>query len=214
MKVLLTLLFGLSLISAQALDLASVPDNNAEALKQAIEVEGGAVGGEPYLATEAGPDGNPVKLLVFPDPSCFVDLPVTPSVTNWAMTASVRFDELPFGKSGGPMFGLLFGRNDSVLAITADKWSKLNAPILISGATTLISEESFGASESIQRGDWRKIVLQLSGSEWRLKIGDSFNQSGAVENDNRNALGRTGTFFLRIGNFAGAATLPELTEAL
>lgn len=214
MKVLLLLFLGLSLISVQALDLASVPENNAEALKQAIEAEGGAVEGEPYLTTESGPEGKPVKLLVFPFPSSFVSLPVTPLAANWAITASVRIDELPFRKSGGPMFGLLFGRNDCVLAISADKWSKLDAPILISGATTLISEESFSASGSIQCGEWRKIVLQLSASEWRLKIGDSFSQSGAVENDSRNALNRPGILFLRIGNFAGAATLPELTEAL
>lgn len=214
MKALASLLLGLSLISTHALDLASIPENSTEALKQAIEAEGGSVEGEPYLATEAGPDGKPAKLLIFPTPASLVSLPVTPSAGNWAITASVRIDEPPFGQSGGPMFGLLFGCNDCVLAITADKWSKLKAPTLVSGATVLVTEEVFSTSEINEHGEWQKIALQLSGSEWRLKIGGSFNQTGAVENDSRGALDRTGTLFLRIGTFAGASTLPELTDAL
>jgi hypothetical protein len=201
------------LASAAALDLSAVPDNNPGALKQAIVAEGGAVEGEPYLSTEAGPDGKPAKLIVLPTPFCLVSLPAMPAVKCWAMSASIRIDELPYAKAGGGMFGMLFGPNDSVLAITGDKWSKLRAPALFCGSAVLLNEEQFKASGAMEAGEWRKVMLSISGTEWHLKIGELLNETGSVENDTRGALGRKGKLFMRIGNFAGASTIPELTEA-
>jgi hypothetical protein len=215
MKLLVTSFFVILAISVKspAIDLMQIPENNAEALKQAIEAEGGLVEGEPYIATESGPDGKPVKLFVFPNPMSLVSLPETLRSSYWAMSGWVRIDEQPYGKSGGPIFGILFGRNDCVMALTADKWSKAGAPALMCGSVTLLTDVQIKESGSMDGGEWRKISLNISGNEWKMKIGDSFNQSGTVEGDTRGALERDGTLFLRVGGFAGAATFPELTEA-
>ena len=201
-------------LPAFAVDLAQIPENNADALKQAVTAEGGYVEGEPYIATESGPDGKPAKLLIFPTPFCFVSLPITPAANYWAMTGSIRIDEAPYGKSGGCIFGVLFGRNDSVMSLSAGKWSKAGAPALMCGSVTLLSDEQIKESGAMEGSEWKKISLNISGSEWQLKIGDSFSQSGAVEGDTRGALQRKGTLFMRVGGFGGAATIPDLTEAL
>lgn len=198
---------------SSALDLVQIPENNPEALKQAIEAEGGSVEGEPYLATESGPDGNPAKLLVFPTPTCLVSIPVTLDANFWAMSGAIRIDEAPYAKSGGPIFGILFGRNDCVMALTADRWSKAGTPALMSGSVTLLSDEKIKESGAMEGSEWRKISLNMSGNEWQMKIGDSFSQSGTVEGDTRGAPQRKGTLLMRIGSFGGVATIPDLTEA-
>jgi hypothetical protein len=193
-------------------DLSAVAENNPEALRAALEAEGGTVAGEPVLARESGPDGTEIKLIVFPDPSSSVVLPVTPAATFWILKVAIRIDETPFGKSGGPMVGLLFGPNDSILAIAADKWSKVGAPILISGMTPLLSEEQFLSAAAMEPGEWRQVSMGIDGNEWHLKIGDRMDEKGSVENDSRSALARKGTFFIKLGNFSGAATLPVVSE--
>jgi hypothetical protein len=110
------------------------------------------------------------------------------------------------------MFGVLFGTNDSVLSIAADKWSKINAPILSCGPTILITDEEFRASGAMEIGDWRKVSLAIIGTDWSLSIGDSFDRSGTVENDERGVLARKGPFFVRIGCFVGSSTLPDLSQ--
>jgi len=215
MKLLATSFLAIFLFihAAPAVDLTQIPENNAEALKAAVEADGGLVEGEPYIATESGPDGKPVKLLVFPNTTSLVSLPETPRASYWAMSGWIRIDEQPYGKSGGPIFGILFGRNDCVLALTANKWSKAEAPALMSGSVTLFSDEQMKESGAMSGGEWRRISLNISGNEWQMKIGDSLSQSGMVEGDTRGALKRSGTLFMRVGGFAGAATLPVLTEA-
>lgn len=202
----------LSLQLAVAMDLSMVPENDPEALRTALEAKGGSVEGEPVLARETGPDGKKVLVIVFPDPASSVNLPVTPAANYWRMKVAIRIDDTPYGKSGGPMVGLLFGPNDSLLAVSADKWSKLMAPTLISGMTTLLSEEKFRSTEAMEAGDWRQVSLGINGNEWHLKIGKMLDEKGSVENDSRLALTRTGTFLIRLGHFAGAATVPVLSE--
>ena len=109
------------------------------------------------------------------------------------------------------MFGLFSG-NDGVLTISANKWSKTRSPVLVCGSNFLISEEEFRASGAMETGDWRKISLAIIGTDWTLSIGDSFNQSGAVEKDERGVLARKGPFFMRIGCFVGASTFPDLSQ--
>jgi len=194
------------------LDLSTVAENDPEALRVALEAEGGSVAGEPVLARESGPDGTETKLIVFPDPVSSVAVPVTPAASFWMLKVAIRIDEAPYGKSGGPMVGLLFGPNDSILSISADKWSKLGAPVLISGMTPLLSEEQFLSAAAMEPGEWRAISMGIDGNEWQLKIGDRMDEKGSVENDSRGALSRKGTFFIKLGNFSGAATIPALSE--
>lgn len=212
MKSSLFLSIVLALSSARALDFATIPENDPKALRLALEAAGGAVGGEPTLARERGPDGKEAKAFVFPDPESFVALPVTPDADFWNLKISIRIDEEPYGKSGGTMVGLHFGPNDSILSISADKWSVNKAPILISGTTPLLSEKQFHAAEAMTAGDWRQISMGINGNEWHLKIGKMLDEKGAVENDGRSALSRAGTLLIRVGNFSGAATLPILSE--
>src|SRR5690606_19326690 len=123
------------LSSVKALDFALIPENDPKALRLALEAAGGSVGGEPALARETGPDGKDARVFVFPDPESYVALPVTPDADFWNLKVAIRIDEEPYGKSGGTMVGLHFGPNDSILSISADKWSANRAPLLISGTT-------------------------------------------------------------------------------
>ena len=199
--------------AAAALDLTQVPENSPEALKQAIEAGGGSVEGDPYIATESGPDGKATRVLVFPTPTSLVSLPVMPQASFWAMSGWIRIDQQPYGKSGGPIFGILFGRNDCVLALTADRWSKAGAPSLWSGSVELLPDAEVKESGALEAGEWRKISVSISGNEWQLKIGDSLSKSGVVEGDTRGALHRNGPLLMRVGSFGGAATFPELNES-
>ena len=196
----------------RALDLSQVPENNADALRAAVEEAGGMVEGEPFITTDSGPDGNPVRLFVFPTPGAFVSLPVTPQANFWKMSGWIRIDEQPYGKSGGPIFGVLFGRNDNVLALSSDRWSKAGAPALISGSVILLSDEEIKESGTFETGLWQKVTLGIDGADWQLQAGESFNKSGSVEGDTRSALQRTGTLWMRVGSFGGTATIPELSE--
>jgi hypothetical protein len=212
-KSVLPLLAFLSIpLMGRAQDFSQTPDNNSDALKAAVADAGGQVEGEPYLATDSGPDGKPAKLLVFPSPTSLVSLPATPQANFWTMTGWIRIDEQPYAKSGGPIFGILFGRNDCVLALSADRWSKFGAPSLISGSVTLLTDEEIKESGALEPGEWRRIVLRMDGGQWQLKVGDSFEKSGTVEGDTRGALKRSGTLWMRVGSFGGAATIPELSE--
>lgn len=193
-----------------ALDYAQIPESNAEAFKAAVVAEGGFVEGEPYLATEAGPDGKPTKVIVFPQADCFVSLPVASGKSPWKMSGSLLIKEFPYRKASGSMFGVIFGRNDSVLAIVADKWSKLSAPLLISGNNNLITEEQFNEAKPFVTGQWQSVTLELADSAWKLKIGDAFEKNGTVEKDERGALLRSGMVWMRVGNFAGSATIPTM----
>jgi hypothetical protein len=200
-------------VNVLALDIAQLPENNAAALKQAVEADGGSVEGEPYLVTEAGPDGAPTKLLIFPTPDSLVSLPVTAAANDWTMTGAIRVDEAPYGKSGGPIFGLLFGRNDCVAALTADKWSPAKSPSLMSGSVTLLTAVQIQESGALEGDEWRKISISISGDQWQLKIGDTFSESGTVEGDTRGALQRKGALLMRVGSYGGAATIPVLDGA-
>lgn len=197
--------------SLSALDLATIPENDSKALQTAIESEGGETKGEPYVATAVGPDGTPQRVITFPSPDSYVDLPISPESNFWTMTGAIQIDELPFAKSGGAMFGVLFGKNDSVLAISANKWSKVSAPQLMSGANTLIEDLVFQEAGVPQTGGWQKIVLHLDGEDWKLQIGDSFNKSGTILEDTRGALKRRTALSMRIGTFTGTATLPAFS---
>jgi hypothetical protein len=209
---LLALLVFAAFRPSDAVDLSAVPDDDPKALKAALEAGGGSVQGEPVLERERGPDGKETRVIVFPEPASFVTLPVAPAANLWILKVAIRIEEAPYGISSGPMVGLVFGPNDSILAISADKWSKEKAPSLISGLTTLLPEERFRASDAMETGDWRQIVMGIQGNEWHLKVGKRLDEKGTVENDSRSALSRTGTLLIRLGNFAGAATLPVLSE--
>lgn len=197
---------------AFGVDLSKVAEEDPQALRAALEAEGGGAEGEPVLARERGPDGKETRVIVFPTPASYVTLPVTPTANQWLLKVAVRIDELPYGVSSGPMVGLAFGPNDSILSISADKWSVARAPSLISGLTTLLPEERFRSSDAMETGDWRPITMGIHGNAWTLTIGKSLDEKGSVENDSRSALSRTGTLLIRLGNFAGAATIPVLTE--
>lgn len=212
MKVpLIPLLAALTLpCLSSALDLTEIAENDPDALKQAVEAEGGSVEGEPYLVTDSGPDGTPTKLLMFPTPNCLVSLAVTPTANDWSMRGAIRIDEAPYAKSGGPIFGILFGRNDCVMALTADRWSKALSPALMSGSAILVEDNQLKESGALEGGDWHEITMIISGDEWQLKIDETFSQTGFVEGDTRGGLHRKGTLFMRVGSFGGAATIPKL----
>ncbi len=199
--------------SLSALDLAAIAENDAKALRDAVEKEGGRVKGEPVITTATGPDGTATRVLSFPTPDSFVDLPISPTANFWKMSGAILVDEPPFTKVGGAMFGVLFGQNDSVLAIIAGKWSKVASPHLMSGANTLLQDVEFQEGGVPQTGAWQKILLALDGTEWKLQIGDAFSKSGNIEEDTRDALKRRTGLSMRIGTFTGSATLPDFTES-
>ena len=198
-----------------ALDLSGIAENDAAAFRAAVEAEGGTVNGEACVISSDGPDGKVQRLISFPRTDCFVNLPVDTITATWTMSGSIRVEAMPFGKGagGGGMFGLHFGPNDAILALSADKWSKLNAPKLFSGATALVPESEFKEADVPQVGSWQKISLGLDGAQWKLKVGDSFEKGGTIENDTRGVLTRRSKLFMRIGNFSGTATVPEISES-
>ena len=198
-----------------ALDLSAITENDPAAFRTAVEAEGGSVGGGPCVTSADGPDGKVQRVISLPTAECFVNIPVETIAPTWTMSASVLIETMPFGKtgSGGGMFGLQFGPNDCILAITADKWSPLRATKLFSGSTVLLPESEFKDADVPQVGSWQKISLGLDGPKWKLKIGDSFEKNGTVMGDDRGALNRHSKLFMRVGNFSGAATLPVLSES-
>ena len=211
--VLFLLCMAAAIASLSALDLTAIAENDAKALRDAVEKEGGRVKGEPVVTTATGPDGATTRVLSFPTPDSFVDLPISPAANFWKMSGAILIDETPFTKVGGAMFGVLFGQNDSVLAIIAGKWSKVASPHLMSGANTLLQDVEFQEGGVPQTGAWQKILLVLDGTEWKLQIGDSFSKSGNIEEDTRDALKRRTGLSMRIGTFTGSATLPDFTES-
>jgi hypothetical protein len=200
---------------SSALDLSGITENDAAAFRSAVEAEGGSVNGEPCVITADGPDGKVQRLISFPTTESFVNLPVDTIAATWTMSGSIRIEAMPFGKAGGGggMFGLHFGPNDAILALSVDKWSKLKAPQFFSGLTCLLPESEFKEADVPQVGSWQKISLGLDGAQWKLKVGDSFEKGGTIENDTRGVLGRRKKLFMRVGNFSGTATLPEISES-
>ena len=197
----------------KALDLAAIAENDPAAFRTAVEAEGGSVGGEPFVTSSDGPAGAVQRVISFSTGECYVNLPVETISPTWTMSGSVRIESLPFGKGGGGIFGLQFGPNDGILGLAADKWSKLKAPQLFSGLTLLVPESDFKEADVPQLGSWQKISLGLDGAQWKMKIGDSFEKSGTIENDTRGVLTRHKKLFMRVGNFTGTATLPEISES-
>jgi len=199
-----------------ALDLSAITENDPAAFRTAVEAEeGGSVGGEPFVISADGPGGTAQRVVSFPTAECYVNLPVATLSSTWTMSGNVRIESLPFGKTGfgGGLFGLQFGPNDGILVITADKWSKLKALQLFSGTSALVPESEFKEADVPQVDTWQKISLGLDGSQWNLKIGDSFEKSGTIENDARGVLSRHKKLIMRFGNFVGSATLPVLSES-
>lgn len=209
--VLLCVLVG-SVQPSRALDLSAIAEDNATAFKEAVQAEGGTLGGEPYVSSAAGPDGQMQRVIVFPTPDCFVEIPVNPPGNLWTMTGSIFVERWGFEILGGAVFGVLFGPNDYVLALGLGKWSKLKALFLQSGLTELISEQSLSEAGVPASDAWQEISLALDGNAFRLRIGSEFETEGAVEEDGRAALTRRKNLVMRLGSFQGKATLPTLVE--
>ena len=195
-----------------AIDLSTVTENDPAAFRAAVEAAGGSVNGEPFVSSTGGPGGTAQKVITLPTPDSYVDLPVNPATNFWTMSADLHVETMPWGKSGGAIFGVLFGPNDLVLGVTADKWSPLKAPKLFSGSTALLQEEEFQAAGVPKEGVWQKFFIHLDSAQWKLQIGDSFEKSGTIEGDERGVLKRRSKLFMRVGNFAGSTTLPVFTE--
>jgi hypothetical protein len=198
--------------SIMALDLAAIAENNAAEFRQAVEADGGTVGGEPYVSSVDGPGGAQVRAIVFPSVDSYITLPVNPPSNHWTLTGAIHVEEWPFEKAAGAVFGVLFGTNDYVLGLGAGKWSKAKALFLLSGLTNVIEEQELQEAGVPATGAWQKIVLGLEGEEYKLQIGDSFRKSGPIVQDGRAALTRRSKLTLRLGTFRGAATLPVLSE--
>lgn len=203
-----------TITALHALDLSTLEEENASAFKQAVEADGGTLGGEPYVATAEGPDGQPQRVIVFPTPDCYVEIPVSPSSNYWKMTGAIRVERWGYEIMGGAVFGVLFGPNDYVLALGLGKWSKLNALFLQTGLMELIPEQTFAEAGVPESDRWQQISLVLDGNAFQLKIGSDFEKDGPVEEDGRAALTRRKNLVWRLGSFQGMATLPEIQETL
>ncbi len=210
LSLLVLAMLGLS-VRAPAIDLAGVPPDSAEGLRQAIEAMGGSVGGTPSVVMDNGPDGSQQPLLFFPDFVSWVIIPLEVSADSFSVEGAVLMSSMPFGESGGPVFGVMFGpANDYVLGLGTEKWSSLQSPFVQSGNAVLIPEEALAQAGVFSPGEWVPISLSVAGNRWSVKIGTTFASEDETHTDERNPFGRSSGLSLRIGGFVGFAILPAI----
>lgn len=204
--------------AAPIFDISSVKENDPGALATALEEAGGKVGGLPMVVMADGPDGKSQRLIEFPDPASFVMWPLNSNSQFYKTSVSIFVDEMPFTKAGGAIFGVLFGQNDSVLALTCGKWDQVQAASFGAGFTTLVEKDEVKESQFPMVGDWQKAEISREAMQWGLTLWTSasgepaLKKTGEYTEDERSPFSRKPPLWIKVGTFRGMATVPDFAE--
>lgn len=201
-------------------DIDNVALNTPDALSKALEEAGGSSGGDVSVVEMSGPDGKMQRVFEFPTVESFVMLPCKSNAKMYKTSVSIDVEELPFTKAGGTLFGVMFGPNDVVLALTCGKWSPVTAPSFGSGQSTLIEASEIHEAQFPSKGMWQKMAIGREENRWSLELwtDDAAGSSPALSksddyiDDDRRAFSRKPPLWIRVGTFRGRATNPTFSE--
>lgn len=201
-------------------DIDNVALNTPDALSKALEEAGGSSGGDATVVEMTGPDGKMQRVFEFPTVESFVMLPCKSNSKMYKTTVSIDVEELPFTKAGGTLFGVMFGPNDVVLALTCGKWSPVMAPSFGAGQSTLVEASEIHETQFPSKGMWQKMAIGREGNRWSLELWteDAAGSSPALSksddyfNEDRQAFSRKPPLWIRVGTFRGRATNPTFSE--